>query len=240
MNVNVQAVYTTFMGEQNIQGIGAPVVFLRLGGCHIRCYKATKGILCDTPEALEKGSGEDMTISQAVALVVGKAREAGGIPLVCLSGGDPLWRHKDVLHELFTRLENTGMHTVVETSGTIDWRPFRDYDASFVLDFKTPSAGIPEKMNLVEKYHEELKEDDYIKFVIDGDSDYQYFLEKFELIKDTRAHITIGPFWGGNYDPVILSELLERDGILGKVKINMQAHKMAVSSDYTKSIPEKI
>ena len=32
-------IYTTFQGEVNAFGIGMPVIFIRLQGCHLRCYK---------------------------------------------------------------------------------------------------------------------------------------------------------------------------------------------------------
>ena len=54
----LNTIYTTFQGEVNPFGIGFPVIFLRLQGCHLRCYKKTLGVLCDTPEGLDKPIAE--------------------------------------------------------------------------------------------------------------------------------------------------------------------------------------
>ena len=57
--MKLNSLYITFQGEQYPHGIGHPAIFLRLQGCHLRCYKKTMGILCDTPEGLVKPKEHD-------------------------------------------------------------------------------------------------------------------------------------------------------------------------------------
>jgi organic radical activating enzyme len=58
--LRLNTIYITYQGEVNHFGIGTHV-FLRLQGCPIRCYKDTMGVLCDTPEALEKNNSLEVT-----------------------------------------------------------------------------------------------------------------------------------------------------------------------------------
>ena len=84
--IKVNTIYPAFAGEVNAHGIGVPCVFVRLAGCNLRCYFKTKGILCDTPEALEMKNGKDMLsldrpnhMGVKVGESVGKNRYIGDI-----------------------------------------------------------------------------------------------------------------------------------------------------------------
>jgi len=126
--LQVSEIYPTIMGEHSRHGIGAPCIFLRLSGCHIRCYHKTLGSYCDTPASLEKNDLKVCTIEQVITSLL-TLRSTTGIKLICLSGGDPLWRPIASVRELFIALTLFSFDVVVETSG-IDHKisPYLDYN----------------------------------------------------------------------------------------------------------------
>lgn len=241
MNVNI--LYDSFQGEVNRFGIGSPALFLRLQGCPIRCYKRTFGKLCDTPESLSKPISE--TKINSIFVGVEKLSEKTGIKVITLTGGDPLWNPEAELVELFTGLSERGFFTSVETSGTISWLPYANLsnNISWVVDYKLKSAGVKNATVLFsdEAHLESLKETDHIKFVVYGEDDYEEMKSAVERIfPKTKAKIAVGSYWGGEFSTIDLYKKLSSDGLFDKVTLNMQVHKMAVSSNYSVKIPIKL
>ena len=172
-----------------------------------------------------------------------KQRAETGINFITLSGGDPLWNDQRDLCNLFTTLVDRDFKITVETSGTISWLPYLYRGVNMILDYKVKSAGIKDGTKLFydEKHLSALRKDDFIKFVVHDLEDYKEFKYVTEhLLDNTKATIAVGCFWGGELDTFSLFELLKKDCMLGKVTLNMQAHKMAISSNYKIEIPQKI
>lgn len=227
----VNTIYSAVQGEVNIFGIGHPVIFVRLAGCHLRCYAKTMGILCDTPEALEGHQGKDMSINEIVDKVEALSKQIGGVKLVCLSGGDPLYRDTEDLLELFERLGAFKYQVSVETSGTLPITDYTDFPhVHWVLDYKTKSAGI--KAPFHNSNFSPLTSKDYIKFVIYDDADYEQFFALIEVIKNlSSATIAVGVYWNGKMTNEDLIKNLVRDQLLGKVVVNVQLHKLTTLYD---------
>jgi organic radical activating enzyme len=229
----INTIYASYQGEVNAFGIGAPVIFVRTGGCPHRCYQKTLGILCDTPEALAKGSGEEMTAVDILNKVNKISQENGNIKLICFTGGDPLWRSPESLELLFGALvDNGGYKISVETSGTISPERYMYMDEiSWVLDYKLKSAGI--KQPFVHEILPLLAPEDIIKFIIYDHEDYNEFLTIVEpLLHTTKAKIAVGLFWGT--DKLMYSELiqmLQEDKLFGRVIMNFQTHKLVTLYD---------
>lgn len=232
--MKINAIYPTYQGEVNLRGIGAPVIFVRTQGCHLRCYLKTIGFLCDTPEALDPNdmtNARELTPMQIVDEVKGISKSVGGIDYVCLSGGDPLYHDKESIHELLKQLGIAGFQVSIETSGTLSIAEYTKYKhVTFVIDYKGKSAGIKPKFLVTDLPY--LTKDDFIKFVIYDDADYQEFFELVMIMKkQTKAPIAVGVYWGGklSYDKLI--KYLSADLLLGQVVINMQAHKLITLYD---------
>lgn len=236
-------IYTTFNGEVNNKGIGSPVIFLRLQGCHLRCYLKTLGVLCDTPEGLKKP--EEMDNIRGIYEEVKSLSDGTGIKLITLTGGDPLYNKQEELEELFDLLIYEGKFEInVETSGTLSWLPYAYYPKlHWVIDYKGKSAGVKLKNLVLDREHlGTLDKDDYIKFVIYDDADFEECVESVEFIRGTgsKVNIAVGCYWGGKIEPLELFEKLKERKMLNKVTMNFQVHKMAVSSVYNKEIPKDI
>lgn len=232
---NVNAIYSTYQGEVNIKGIGAPVIFVRLQGCHLRCYKDTLGTLCDTPEALDKNFVKKLySLEELLAEVQRISYEAGNIDLVCLSGGDPLYRNKEDINLLLNTLSNEGFIVSVETSGTLAISPYRHIrNVHWVLDYKTKSAGVNSPFILDNLYI--LDKQDIVKFVLYDEDDYLEFIKVFseEVNPFEYYTVAVGCYWGGKLKTSKLVANLKRDGILGMVHVNMQAHKLITHADFS-------
>ncbi|MDD4356130.1 MAG: pyruvate formate-lyase-activating protein [Smithellaceae bacterium] len=85
------------------------VVFMQ--GCPLRC------IYCHNPETWNRGGGESYTVDEVLEKILRcRAYLSGG---VTVSGGEPLLQSPFVT-ELFTRLQQEGLHTALDTSGIGD------------------------------------------------------------------------------------------------------------------------
>lgn len=235
------------MGEVNVSGIGAPIIFIRLAGCHLRCYKSTLNKLCDTPNALDIHSGAEKTLESIIEDVNEISEQSGGIKLVCLSGGDPLFRSEKELCDLFWSLGQNGYSVSVETSGTLSIQPYHTYKwVHYVLDYKSKSAGV--KQPFMESNLPLLTNRDIIKFVLLNHDDFEEFITAYHHISPkTEARIAVGLYWGGLIKYNTLIERLIEEGIFGKVLVNFQTHKLATLYDATDrvhfdtlSIPEML
>lgn len=214
----VNTIYPAFMGEQNKFGIGRRCVFVRFSGCNIRCYEKTMGITCDTPEALCGKSGVGMSTAE----IVDTLREYN-IRTICLTGGEPLMQNPV---ELLEELSREGYSVVVETNGTISVAPFVHIrNVSFVVDYKAPSAGVRSFELDNFKY---LRRDDYLKFVIYDDEDYEDMKRICDMMKG-KVNLVAGLFWGAKIGYVELTNRILRDRL--PLNLNMQVHKMMVLYD---------
>lgn len=174
----VNEIYLSLQGESTFAGL--PCVFVRLSACNLRCS------YCDTAYAFTEG--QKMTLPEIVARIhqlagpydAGKAvsgapkdRAPGRLPLVELTGGEPLLQ-KNCL-PLMRALCNEGFTLLLETSGALDIAPV-DARVHRIMDLKCPSSGESKRNRWANLPH--LKGTDEIKFVIGTLEDYQWAKEK--------------------------------------------------------------
>lgn len=223
-NLFVNTIYPAFMGEVSKFGIGAKCTFLRMSGCNLRCYKKTKGILCDTPEALEYGTGKSMSIYDIL-----QELDIIGNKLVCLTGGEPLSQPGIVF--LLEKMSALGYNVVIETNGSMKISGARHIkNVSFIVDFKGKSTGETSRMNHLN--YPLMNGDDFLKFVVDDEEDYQGVKAWIAEHPDFKGNIAIGTFWGSKISYDSLMKSIHADGL--NVYLNMQNHKMACLYDFYK------
>lgn len=247
----INAIYPAFDGEVNKFGIGYPTIFVRTQGCHLRCYKKTKGILCDTPEALSRDDSKDgftpMSLSDTITAILEVIKKTG-IRKVTFSGGDPLFNKESDLIDFFHLLDVHGIPCTVETSGTLSIEPYKDFkNVYWVLDYKLQSAGVPQQQvakTLDNMRH--VKDGDFLKFVIDDEADYN---EMMMVIKDPYVERGIhrglrcaaGLFWGSkSFTNLQLFQRIIADGVGGVLSMNFQTHKLIIQPDFSAHIPKMI
>lgn len=224
--LRVNTIYPAFMGEVNAFGIGVPCTFIRLAGCNLRCY-SNKGFTCDTPEALEVTHGKEMPIVTIFDHVCFYGHE-----VICLTGGEPLMQD---CSELLEELTASGYKVVVETNGSFPIHQYRHIrNVHFVVDYKSPSTGETKKM--VDSNWAIMDEDDYLKFVIDTNEDFDSMIQ---WVKDHEASyngkVAAGCFWGSNMGYQELASRILRSGLNTQIYLNMQTHKMMCLYDKFKN-----
>jgi 7-carboxy-7-deazaguanine synthase len=161
MKLNVNEIFSSVQGEGIHTGI--PTLFIRLAGCDLRCR------WCDTPYALELGSGESMDMENIIQIA--KDSECAQ---VCLTGGEPLFQKATV--ELVRIIVENGFRIDIETNGSHDIKDFIRYGDQVLLsiDVKSPSSG--EEDSFLYENLEWVREFDQLKFIIKNDEDMEFAL----------------------------------------------------------------
>jgi 7-carboxy-7-deazaguanine synthase len=201
----VHEVYVSVQGESTWAGV--PCVFVRTTACHLRCT------YCDTRHAFHEGS--ERSVDDLVADV-----RARGIPLVELTGGEPLLQ-KSALTLVRALLD--GGHTVlIETSGGV---AVDDVDprARLILDIKTPGSG--EAARNVWKNLARLKPGhDEVKFVIVDDADYAWAKDIVAAGKIPAGVTVLFSPAAPSMAPARLAEQIVADKL--PVRFQVQMHKV--------------
>jgi len=119
--MRIAEIFRSLQGEGRLTG--TPSVFVRAGGCNLRCS------YCDTPYASRSPEGDDLAVEEIVA-GVGQLAEltaetptatalggSGTVRHVVLTGGEPMLFAE--LIPLTVELRRLGYHLTVETAGTL-------------------------------------------------------------------------------------------------------------------------
>lgn len=207
--LQISEIFASIQGESTMAGL--PSAMVRLTGCNLRCG------YCDTRHAWE--GGRQMSVQEIMVAV-----EKFGLPLVEITGGEPLMQ-PDV-HELISRLLESGYRVMVETNGS---RPISELDPRVlvVMDVKTPGSGESGSMDF--SNFDYLKREDNVKFVITSRSDYVWardLMYKFEL-HEKAAVLFSAAF--GEIDYKSLAEWMVSDRL--PARLQLQLHKYIWSPD---------
>lgn len=209
--LKVNEIYKSIQGESSHTGL--PCVFVRLTGCNLRCT------WCDTEYAFYEGKG--MTVEDVV-----KAVDQCGIPLVEITGGEPLMQ-KEVI-PLMQILLKKNYTVMLETGGSL---PIDEVPKQVlkIMDLKCPGSG--EESNNNYDTLKNLTSKDEVKFVILDREDYDW--SKKTLIQHdipNKAQVLFSPV----YEKLDLKDLVQwvlEDNL--PVRIQTQLHKVIWSKDAT-------
>lgn len=208
----VHEVYASVQGESTWAGV--PCVFVRLTACHLRCT------YCDTAHAFHEGKvrSVDDVVDEVHAL---------GIPLVELTGGEPLLQTSS--SALITRLLDLGHTVLVETSGAVSIAGL-DPRVRLIVDVKTPASGEHERHRVAN--HALLKPGlDEVKFVLCDQADYAWAVDRVRewnfpagvTVLFSPAALT-GPAATTALSPAWLAERIVADRL--PVRFQIQLHKV--------------
>ncbi len=129
---NILEIFSSYQGEGPYAGVKQ--VFVRLGGCHLRC------VYCDTPESWERRRENQVSLDKVLETVRSQA-EAWSPHSVSITGGEPLLQ-ADFLTCLLPEIRSLGLKTYLDTSGTLADRLEKviDHVDIVALDLKLPSC----------------------------------------------------------------------------------------------------
>jgi 7-carboxy-7-deazaguanine synthase len=196
-------IYTSIQGETQYAGL--PCTLVRFAACDLRCS------YCDTEYAFT--GGQEVSVDAIVADV-----EARGVPLVLLTGGEPLLQRE--LPALCAALLERKFEVMIETGGHRDTSHL-PAGVVVILDVKTPGSGESEKVcwaNL-----ERLGPRDAVKFVVTDEADYLWARDIIrEKRLDARCHVLVSPSFG-QVEPKDLVAWMLRDKL--PARLNLQIHK---------------
>jgi 7-carboxy-7-deazaguanine synthase len=212
MKYKVVEKFVSINGEGQLAGQLA--IFIRFAGCNLNCS------YCDTSWANEKDAPYDIMTEEEIYSYI----KAEGVKNITLTGGEPLLQPgiKDLLLKLS---QDKDIHVEIETNGSVLVNNFLDINnpPSFTMDYKLPSSGMEDKMNL-DNFHY-LSNKDTVKFVSGSRSDLEkakYIIDKYELIGKTKVYIS--PVFG-NIEPNDIVEFLIQNKLNG-VNLQVQLHKI--------------
>ena len=219
----ITEIFKSIQGEGTRAGL--PCVFVRLTGCNLRCT------WCDTSYAFH--GGKRMTVDEVSARVDELARRtegahasSGAIPLVELTGGEPLLQ--DEVYPLAERLLAHGYTVMIETSGE-RYIGKLSVEVIKIVDVKCPDSGEADTFDM--RNLDALDDKDEVKFVLSTRRDYEFareFSAQHRLPGRVRQVLFSPVFedpdgkWPG-LEPQTLAEWILADGL--PVRLGLQLHK---------------
>lgn len=219
----ITEIFKSIQGEGTRAGL--PCIFVRLTGCNLRCT------WCDTAYAFH--GGEKMSVEEVLTRVdqlagrqEGMAGTQVGIPLVELTGGEPLLQEE--IYLLGEKLLAKGYTVMIETSGErfIGRLP---REVIKIVDVKCPDSDEPDTFEM--RNLAELSENDEVKFVLSTRRDYEFardFMMQHRLARRVKQVLFSPVFedpqgkWAG-LEPRTLAEWILADGL--PVRLGLQLHK---------------
>ncbi|MEQ9616958.1 MAG: radical SAM protein [Phycisphaerales bacterium] len=216
--LRINEIFFSIQGEST--RAGAPCVFVRLTGCHLRCA------YCDTEYAFREGA------TREIDGIIDEVR-SHPCDLVEVTGGEPMLQSG--VHELMARLCDAGKTVLIETSGAcdIDADGKTDPRVIRIMDIKTPGSGEVAKNDFANV--DRLKPTDEVKFVICDRADYEWargVIHKYALTERVAA-VLMSPVFDQpkgleiagmkGLDRRELAEWILADGL--RVRMQTQLHK---------------
>ena len=208
--LTVNEIFHSIQGESS--HAGRPCVFVRLTACDLRCS------WCDTPYAFT--GGQKMAVEDVLARV-----GALGIPLVELTGGEPLLQKEAI--PLMGQLLAAGHEVLLETGGHIS---VAEVPAPVVriVDVKCPGSGEADRMHWPNL--DLLQRHDEVKCVLRDRADYEYardVVARHQLAGRVAA-VLFSPVHGV-LDPQALAAWILEDRLT--VRLQLQLHKFIWSPE---------
>ena len=220
----ITEIFKSIQGEGTRAGL--PCIFVRLTGCNLRCT------WCDTAYAFH--GGKKMTVDEVMARVDELACRSGnasasvsaGVPLVELTGGEPLLQEE--IYPLADKLLAAGYTVMIETSGErfVGRLPKKVIK---IVDVKCPDSGEADTFDM--QNLDVLTTEDEVKFVLSSRRDYEFareFTARHALASRVRQVLFSPVFddpegkWQG-LEPRQLVEWILADEL--PVRLGLQLHK---------------
>lgn len=209
---------------------GMPCFFVRTAGCNLDCR------WCDTryaavSEGIELSADEIFNLYVPEALRCGLETESREMPIVCVTGGEPLLQGD--LPDVLEKFVDAGVETEVMTNGTLDMVSV-PIEVCLVIDIKVsllrrgwePRWLTPGRSKVLSRPGPR----DVVKFVVEDRSDFDLavaWATKTGLFERVRE-ITVTPAWG-RVDAAEVAEWVL--GCHPRIRLGLQLHKYLWGGD---------
>jgi len=168
---------------------GLPTVFVRFAGCNLRCS------WCDTTYSHTKPEYTVMTKEELTAKIL-----SYNIKRITFTGGEPLLDEPMQYIKWFVK-EFPSYEVNIETNGSV-YIPdelLHAHNTIITMDYKCPSSNMNAFMIRYDyegKYfHNSLRPQDVLKFVVADDTDLQVVLD-FVTTRNLKCSIYLSPVFG--------------------------------------------
>lgn len=219
--MKVNEIFESIQGESSWAGL--PMIFVRLFGCNLRCS------YCDTMYSVEGNDWKDMSPVEVGDKIL--EYENG---IVEFTGGEPLlWSDKiiEVMKYLREKEPDRAWHFLIETNGALNISKFikladenRFQNYYFILDIKTPSSGMFDKM-IMENLNQ-LRGEDEVKFVCGTMEDFD--IAKKIITDLNLANAIISPVFGKVSSKELVGRILKEKV---RCRFQLQMHKFIWDPD---------
>ena len=174
---------------------GKAAYFIRVGGCDVGCH------WCDVKESWDANAHPQMKIETIVSEV--KKTEA---KLVVITGGEPLMHNLDILTK---KLQEAGLETNIETSGSSSLSGVWDWICLSPKKFKAPLTEVTERTN-------------ELKIIIYNKTDFEW-AEQYAAQVPPACRLYLQPEWSKSAEmmPLIIHYIKENP----QWELSVQLHK---------------
>jgi organic radical activating enzyme len=206
--------------------MGSPSIFLRFGGCNLRCpcfgeswYKGQRILGCDTVRAtnhkLFKDCWEEVTDSKyLINIIESYLKDISYKPDIVLTGGEPMIHSENkIFYEMIEWLVEYNFRTTVETNSTIApvFDEFLAYKSvTFAMAVKLSNSGEPKERRIVPEVINRLAKegrDSFFKFTLDKEIiGKDAYLQIEEICREYKNEIYCMPL-GDNIKDLQLNAL---------------------------------
>lgn len=214
--LDVYSIFKSINGEVSPQQQGSLCTFIRLAGCNLRCK------WCDTPYAQDPNNTiRIMTPKKIISKIETKN--------VVITGGEPLMQEEGLV-ELLKRLSLADYNVSVETNGSIPIKRHLYGWANWVVDWKCPSSGMNNKMDIDNFY--ELGRKDIIKFVINDEKDFKHAVVIITTMMEAFYNRHTHPIFAFSPTPKmksdVLIDMMKKNKLLCDLGVvfSLQIHKL--------------
>jgi 7-carboxy-7-deazaguanine synthase len=185
--------FYTIQGEGYHQGKAA--YFIRLGGCDVGC------VWCDVKDSWDASKHPKLNIDDLILNI--KETSAN---LIVITGGEPLMHNLD---ELTTALQQLGLQTNIETSGSHPLSGKWDWICLSPKKFKAP---LPQILPVANE----------LKIVVFNKSDFDW-AEKYAALVSPTCKLYLQPEWdeAAEVTPLIVDYIKANP----KWELSLQVHK---------------
>lgn len=229
--MRVSEVYLSVQGEG--PNVGAPTIFVRFGGCNLRCPLWP----CDTQHAIDPVFRKEWLPHTVDELFERIESVRGGRDLVnvCFTGGEPFLQNQDQLMRLYDKLyEAVGYGTIEAFSnGALrypDWVLDKN-TIHVVMDWKLGGSGEAESGAAVRvrnfvRMTQNAASWLSVKFTIASRDDYlqaKAIYDRYIMEADHLPEVFAGVVWGKLTNEQLVEWMLE-DGLWWKLNVQVHNH----------------